>query len=68
MPPLRLPGLCGKGQLLLFQQGMFLLSVGGQQVLFQQEKEADQEDCQGAAGQGLVPGDRALHPEAAPAL
>jgi DNA topoisomerase-3 len=49
MPSLRISGLCGKGQLLLLQQGMFLLSVGGQQVLCFKEKEADQEDCQGAA-------------------
>ena len=35
---------------------------------FQQEKEADQEDCKGAAGQGLVPRDRALHAEEASAL
>ena len=44
------------------------LPVGRQQVLFQQEKEADQEDCKGAAGQGLVPRDRVLHAEEASAL
>ena len=65
MSPLRISGLCRQGQLLLLEQGMLLLPVGGQQVLFQQEKEADQEDCQGAAGQGLVPSDRALYAEEA---
>ena len=68
MSPLRLSGLCRQGQLLLLEQGMLLLPVGRQQVLFQQEKEADQEDCKGAAGQGLVPSDRALHAEEASAL
>ena len=32
------------------------------------KKEADQEDCKRAAGQGLVPSDRALHAEEASAL
>ncbi len=68
MSPLRLSGLRRQGQLLLLEQGMLLLPVGRQQVLFQQEKEADQEDCKGAAGQGLVPRDRALHAEEASAL
>ena len=50
MSPLRLSGLRRQGQFLLLEQGMLLLPVGRQQVLFQQEKEADQEDCKGAAG------------------
>ena len=50
MSPLRLPGLRRQGQFLLLEQGMLLLPVGRQQVLFQQEKEADQEDRKGAAG------------------
>ena len=34
-------GLCWKGKLLLLEQGMLFLYVGGQQVLYEQEKEAD---------------------------
>ena len=68
MSPLRISGLCRQRQLLLLEQGLLLLPVGRQQVLFQQEKETDQEDCKGAAGQGLVSSDRALHAEEAPAL
>ena len=45
-------GLCRQGQLLLLEQGMLLLPVGRQQVLFQQEKEADQEDCKGLLDKG----------------
>ena len=33
MPALWLAGLCGKGKLLLLEQGMLFLYVGGQQVL-----------------------------------
>ena len=63
MSPLRISGLCRQRQLLLLEQGLLLLPVGRQQVLFQQEKETDQEDCKGAAGQGLVSSDRLYTPK-----
>ena len=68
MPALRLAGLCGKGKLLLLEQGMLFLYVGGQQVLLFQEKEADQENRRRTAGQGLVQSDRALYAETPAAL
>ena len=68
MPALRLAGLCGKGKLLLLEQGMLFLYVGGQQVFLFQEKEADQENRRRTAGQGLVQSDRALYAETPAAL
>lgn len=61
-------GLCRQGQLLLLEQGMLFLYVGGQQVFLFQEKEADQENRRRAAGQGVVQSERALYAETPAAL